>query len=185
MSAVIDVNWVSQAGVAMGLTRSPRRVTQNTMRTSASFHLRAKTLTPTPSVAGRAEAIRAGVIRLLADWDFAGVAEVPLKNGRRADLVGLGPKGELLIVEIKSGLADFAADQKWPEYAPFCDRFYFAVDQEFPIERIPEHAGLIIADQFGGALMRNSALDPVAPARRKAMTLKLARLAAARLCRQP
>ena len=94
---------------------------------------------------------------------------------------GLGPSGEIEIVEIKSSVADFQSDQKWPEYAPFCDRFYFAVAAAFPAQLIPEHCGLIVADGFGGAVIRHPETHKLAPARRKAMTQKFARLAALRL----
>ena len=85
-----------------------------------------------------------------------------------------------MIVEVKSSIADFKSDQKWPEYMPFCDEFYFAVGQDFPQELIPDEAGLIIADAFGGAILRTPERHPLKAARRKAMTLKFARLAAQR-----
>lgn len=122
-----------------------------------------------------------GVTRLLLDHDVAPVQEMPLANGRRADLCGLSAKGEIWIVETKSCLADFAVDQKWPDYLDYCDLFFFAVTEEFPRELIPEEAGLIVADAFNGAILRRPALSPLAPARRKMMTLAMARLAAARL----
>lgn len=122
-----------------------------------------------------------GVQRFWADLGYAPLLEVPLANGRRADVVALGPKGDLVIVEIKSGLADYVADAKWPDYLEFADRFFFAVDAAFPHDLIPDDVGLIVADGFGGAIIRPSAEAPLAPARRKAMTLAFARLAAARL----
>lgn len=134
-------------------------------------------------VAERASLIARGALRLLGDLGFAGVLELPLANGRRADIAAIGPKGEITIVEIKSCLTDFMTDQKWPEYQPFCDRFYFAVDSAFPRERIPDETGLIIADGFGGAILREASHQPLAGARRKAVTLRFARLAAERLVR--
>ena len=122
-----------------------------------------------------------GVQRLWAERGYAPLLEMPLANGRRADVVALGPKSELVIVEIKSGLPDYAADQKWPDYLDFADQFFFAVDADFPHALIPEDVGLIVADGFGGAIVRPSAVTPLAPARRKAMVLAFARLAAARL----
>ena len=107
--------------------------------------------------------------------------EVPLANGRRADVMALSPSGEIWIVETKSCLADFACDEKWPDYLEFCERFFFAVTEDFPREQIPENAGLIVADGFGGAIIRDYAATPLAPARRKAVTLMFARLAAQRL----
>ena len=125
-----------------------------------------------------------GVQRLLMDHGYAPVLEVPLGNGRRADVVGLSAKGELWIVETKSCLADFAVDEKWPEYLDYCDRFYFAVTEQFPQGVLPLEAGLIVADGFGGAILRTPALTPLPGARRKAMLLTYARLAAARLAAQ-
>ncbi|NWG53883.1 MAG: MmcB family DNA repair protein [Hydrogenophilaceae bacterium] len=122
-----------------------------------------------------------GVTRLLLDHDVAPVLEMPLANGRRADLCGLSPKGEIWIVETKSCLADFAVDSKWPDYLDYCDLFFFAVAEDFPRHLIPDSAGLIVADGFGGAILRRPAPAPLAPARRKMMTLALARLAALRL----
>ncbi|MEQ8558294.1 MAG: DNA repair putative endonuclease MmcB [Henriciella sp.] len=122
-----------------------------------------------------------GVLRLFADLNFAGVTEMTLANGRRADIAAVGPKGEITIVEVKSSVADFRSDGKWPDYRPFCDRFYFAVSHGFPKELIPDETGLIVADGFGGAVLRNPDITPLAAARRKAMTLRFARLAASRL----
>lgn len=130
---------------------------------------------------GAAEIAR-GVLRLLHDYGYAGVTEMTLANGRRADIAAIGPGGEITIVEIKSSVADFRSDQKWPEYRPFCDRFYFAVGQSFPHELIPDDAGLMIADSYGGAVIREPDIAKLAAARRKAVTLRFARLAAARLC---
>lgn len=104
-----------------------------------------------------------------------------LANGRRADIAAIDPKGRITIVEIKSSVEDFRSDQKWPEYQPFCDHFYFAVNSEFPAELIPNEAGLIIADSFGGAILRDAPNTPLNAARRKAITLRFARLAAQRL----
>ena len=125
--------------------------------------------------------ISSGVLRLMARFDFVGVTEMTLVNSRRADVCALGPKGELSIVEIKSSIADFKSDHKWHEYRPFCDRFYFAVGHDFPQELIPQDAGLIIADKFGGAILREPEEYKLAAARRKAMTLRFGRLATRRL----
>lgn len=130
---------------------------------------------------GAAEIAR-GVLRLMADHGFAGVTEMTLANGRRADVAAIGAGGEITIVEIKSSVADFRSDHKWPEYRPFCDRFYFAVGQDFPHDLIPEETGLIIADAFGGAVIREPECEKLVAARRKAVTLRFARLAATRLC---
>ncbi|MEM9376775.1 MAG: MmcB family DNA repair protein [Pseudomonadota bacterium] len=130
----------------------------------------------------KAADIARGVLRLLSDYGSAGITEMTLANGRRADIAAIDRGGDISIIEIKSSVADFRSDQKWPEYRPFCDRFYFAVAAEFPHDLIPMEAGLIIADGFGGAVLREPAYEKLAAARRKAVTLKFARLAATRLC---
>lgn len=128
-----------------------------------------------PAITGR---VTRGAARLLTGLGYAPLAEAPLPNGRRADLMALGAKGELLIVEVKSGIEDYRADAKWPHYLPFCDRFYFAVDPDFPRAALPEGPGLIVADGFGGMVAVEAPCAPLAPARRKALTLQFARLAA-------
>mgnify|MGYP002031192219 FL=1 len=124
-----------------------------------------------------------GTARLLLDLGITAIAEFTLPCGRRADLAGLGPKGEMVIIEVKSGVQDFRTDEKWPDYFAWCDRFYFAVSDRFPAEMLPEQTGLIIADGFGGAVVRESPVAKLAPARRKALTLKFARNAAERALR--
>lgn len=128
-------------------------------------------------------AVCRGTLRLLAGMGWAGVLEVPLNNGRRADILALGPGGELAIVEVKSSLEDYRTDGKWLEYKDYCNRFYFAVAADFPVGLIPENCGLIVADRFGGAMVRDSPHQPVAAARRKSLTLLVARLAGERLRR--
>ena len=126
-------------------------------------------------------AIFRGVGRLLGAHGLAVVGEVSLANGRRADAAGVGTSGEIWIVEIKSCLEDFRADRKWPEYRAFCDRLFFAVAPAFPRQVLPEDTGLIVADRFGGEILRAAPEHRLAPARRKAMTLRLLRTAALRL----
>jgi hypothetical protein len=109
------------------------------------------------------------------------IVELPLPDGRRADVVGLGPDGWIVMVEIKSCLADLAADTKWPEYRAYCDALYFAVQPGFPLDALPADTGLILADRFGGAFEREAPEHALAPARRKAMLLRFARAAAGRL----
>jgi hypothetical protein len=121
-----------------------------------------------------------GAARLLSALGYAPLSEVTLPNGRRADLMALGPKGQIFIVEVKSSLEDFRTDQKWWEYQPYCDAFAFAVGPEFPRDILPDEPGLIVADAFGGAVLREAPLAPLAGARRKALTLAFARLAAVR-----
>lgn len=122
-----------------------------------------------------------GVQRLLRQWSMESVAELPLANGRRADVVGIGPAGEIHIIEIKSSVADFNSDHKWPDYRDYCDSFSFAVSPSFPAEILPPDAGLILADAYGGERVRLGPETPLAPARRKAMLLSFARVAAMRL----
>jgi hypothetical protein len=133
-----------------------------------------------PSRPETTEAVTRGAARLLIALDFTPLAEVSLPNGRRADLMALGPRGEIAIVEVKSGLEDYRVDRKWGEYGPFCDLFYFGVAPHFPREHLPEGAGLIVADGFGGAVLIEAPHLPLAPARRKALTLSFGRLAAMR-----
>ena len=125
-------------------------------------------------------AVTRGAGRLLTALGYAPLAEVCLPNGRRADLMALGPKGQIFIVEVKSGIEDFRVDVKWPEYRPYCDAFAFAVAPEFPREILPDEPGLIVADGFGGAVLREAPLAPLVGARRKALTLAFGRLAALR-----
>lgn len=121
-----------------------------------------------------------GAARLLAALGYAPLLEVGLPNGRRADIMALGPRGQIAIVEVKSSVEDFRVDGKWPEYGPYCDAFYFAVAPEFPRDILPEEPGLVVADGFGGAVLRDAPDLPLAPARRKALMLAFGRLAAAR-----
>ena len=125
-----------------------------------------------------------GAARLLLDMGYAPLAEVCLPNGRRADVMAIGPRGDIVIVEVKSGIEDYRVDRKWPEYAPYCDAFYFAVAPEFPEGVLPDEPGLIVADGFGGAVVRPAPSAPLAPARRKALTLAMARLGALRSWRE-
>ena len=107
--------------------------------------------------------------------------EVSLANGRRADLMAVGDKGEIWIVEIKSCIEDFRSDGKWPEYREFCDRLFFAVNGDFPRDILPADTGHIVADRFGAEIIQAAPHLPLAAARRKALTLRLARVAAVRL----
>jgi hypothetical protein len=124
-----------------------------------------------------------GVCRALQQLGYASLLEFPLANGRRADILALGRGGDLSIVEIKSSVADFRADRKWVEYRDFADRFYFAVPPDFPAALIPEDCGLIVADAFAASLIRDGKRTSLAPARRRALTLRFALAAATRLRR--
>ena len=125
--------------------------------------------------------ITRGVCRYLDALDYACLTEFTLRNNRRADVMALGPGGDLVIVEVKSSLADYRADRKWPEYLEFCERFFFAVGPSFPLDVLPKATGLLVADGYDAVERRPSPTAALAPARRKAMTLKFARLAAQRL----
>ena len=118
---------------------------------------------------------------MLSSLNYASIVEFVLPNGRRADICAASRDGEILIVEVKSSIEDFRSDQKWPEYCDFCDRFYFAVNADFPQDLVPGNVGLIIADRFGAEIVREGACERLAAARRKALTLRLARAAAMRL----
>jgi hypothetical protein len=122
--------------------------------------------------------IQRGVRRLFAQLGHATLPEFTLANGRRADVIALAPDGRLTIVEIKSSVADFRADRKWPDYRDFCDRFFFAIAETVPAEILPESTGLIVADGFGAAILRDPPEHPLAGARRKAVTLRFAHAAA-------
>jgi len=125
--------------------------------------------------------IARGVCRLLASHDFWCLEEFVPVRGRRVDVMALGPKGELWCIECKSSRADFMSDAKWQGYLDYCDRFFWAVGPEFPVELLPDETGLILADAWGGEIVRYPEESKLAPARRKATTLKLARDTARRL----
>ncbi len=103
------------------------------------------------------------------------------ERGKRVDVMGLGPKGELWVVECKSSRADFQSDCKWAGYLEWCDRYFWAVDEHFPTDLLPEETGLIIADAYDAEIIRMSPEDKLAAARRKAVIQKFGRVAALRL----
>lgn len=130
-----------------------------------------------------------GVARLFCRQDLYGICEVPLPNGRRADMMAIDSKGTLTIVEIKVAKSDLLGDGKWTDYLDYCDRFYWAVPPELSAildgdRYLPQEAGLIVADRYDAALIRDAAHRPLAPARRKAELLRFARRAARRLSEQ-
>ena len=133
------------------------------------------------------DAVTRGAARVLLDLGYASLAEVVLPNGRRADMMAIDGRGGLTIVEIKVSRADLRGDGKWPDYLDYCDRFYWAVPGGFALDLFdtedfrPEVAGLIVADRYDAAVIREPAHRPLAPARRKAETLRFARRAARRL----
>jgi len=121
-----------------------------------------------------------GVCRHLLSHDFVTVEELIPAPGLRVDVMALGPKGDVWIVECKSGRADFASDRKWHGYLEWCDRYFWAVDENFPTELLPEGTGLIIADAWDAEIVRMAPEEKLAPARRKVMVQKFARHAALR-----
>ena len=129
----------------------------------------------------RALEIRRGVVRHFSQTGMTFVSELPLSSGRRADLIGMDRKGRFTIIEIKSSIGDFRADSKWPDYHGFCDAFCFATLPDVPQDIFPRDQGLVIADGYGAEIIRSGEIEPLAGATRKALTLRLARAAAARL----
>jgi hypothetical protein len=127
--------------------------------------------------------IARGVRRLLRAQGFSSVTELPLTDGRRADIAAVNQAGEVIIVEIKSCAADFRADRKWRCYAASCDRLYFAISPLTPPDLMPLDAGLIIGDCYGAAVVREAEVRRMAPACRRALLLRFALAAADRLHR--
>ena len=136
-------------------------------------------LDPLPAMPGHR--LARGVARALRAMDFVTVEEMIPTAGLRVDLMALGPKGEVWVIECKSGRADYRSDQKWHSYLEYCDRFFWAVDANFPTELLPEGSGLILADAYDAEIIRMGEETPLAGVRRKALLHKFARQAAARL----
>src|SRR5437764_106690 len=139
-----------------------------------------------PPIAGE---VARGVTRLFCRQDLFAVCEMPLPNGRRADLMAIDSKGSFTIVEIKVAKADLLGDDKWTDYLDFCDRFFWAVPPHLAAildeqRYLPGEAGLIVADRYDAAVVREAAHRPLAPARRKAELLRFARRTARRLATQ-
>ena len=126
-------------------------------------------------------AVARGTARLLHAHGYSMVSELGLPSGRRADLVALDISGEIWIVEIKSSVADFRADQKWQDYRAHCDRLFFATSTEVPCDIFPPDTGLIVADSFGAQMICEAPEHRLAAATRKSMMLIFARAAALRL----
>lgn len=130
-----------------------------------------------------ARALARGIGRMLDEIGQTCLYEFTLRNGRRADVIAMAADGRFTIVEIKTSIADFRADAKWPEYLEFCDSFYFAVPEDFPQTLIPQSCGLIVADAYGAAILRPAEETRLNGARRKALTLRYAETASRRLMR--
>jgi hypothetical protein len=138
-------------------------------------------LPPDGRQSATALAVARGTARLLLQHGFSCVAELPLASGRRADIVALSDGGEIWIVEIKSSIADFRADQKWMDYRLHCDRLFFATTVEVPCEIFPKDTGLIVADAFGAQIVCEAPEHRLHASTRKSMMLAFARCAALRL----
>ena len=128
-----------------------------------------------------ADRIARGVCRRLGEIGYRSLLEFRVGIGRRADVAALDATGRFIIVEIKSSLADFRSDAKWPEYLPYCDAYYFAVADGFPQEILPAEHGLIVADEHDAVILRESPHRPMLPTRRKAQILRFGLVAASRL----
>jgi len=122
-----------------------------------------------------------GVCRHLVTLGFSTIEEFTPELGKRVDVMGLGPKGELWVIECKSSRADFQTDKKWQGYLEWCDRYFWAVDEAFPTELLPAETGLIIADAYDAEVIRMAPEDKLSAARRKVVVQKFARHAALRL----
>ena len=126
-------------------------------------------------------AVRRAAAGLCQQLGWVALHELPLPNGRRADLLALRPDGGFVCIEVKSGPRDFLTDEKWPEYREFCDALYFAVDDAFPPHLLPDSTGLIVACGREAEVVRPAPAHPLAPARRRALTHRFATVAASRL----
>ncbi|RKF14835.1 DNA repair protein MmcB-related protein [Roseovarius spongiae] len=140
-------------------------------------------LIPPPAPLQPGQILARGVCRHLRARDFATLEEYAPERGRRVDVMALGPKGEIWVIECKSGLSDYRADSKWRGYLAWADRFFWAVDVEFPAEILPADTGLIIADAYNAEMVRMGPETRLAGARRTALTRRFARTAARRLHR--
>lgn len=141
-------------------------------------------VTPIAQPGDPAQALARGIARMFGEAGQSCLYEFTLRNGRRADVIALTPTGQFTIVEVKSSVADFRSDQKWSDYLPFCDFFYFGVSESFPQDLIPETCGLIVADAYGGIILRDAAETPLNAARRRALMLRYAQAASRRLMQQ-
>ena len=135
---------------------------------------------PTPPEMRPGQLLARGVCRHLLTHDFVTVEELTPTSGLRVDVMALGPKGEVWVIECKSSRADFTSDHKWQGYLEWADRFFWAVDEAFPVELLPVGTGLIVADGYDAEIIRMGPETPLAGARRKVITRKFARHAALR-----
>lgn len=122
-----------------------------------------------------------GVCRHLLTYDFVSIEEFSPERGKRVDVAALGPKGEIWVIECKSSRADFQTDAKWPGYLDWCDRYFWAVDEAFPVDLLPDETGIMIADAYAAEIVRMDEPRKLPAARRNAVIRKFARDAARRL----
>ncbi|WP_137125754.1 MmcB family DNA repair protein [Roseomonas sp. HF4] len=129
----------------------------------------------------RTLAVTRAAARFCALRGWAPLEQVPLPDGRRADILALLPAGGFAVIEVKSCARDYLGDAKWPDYRAWCDRLYFAVDLDFPQALLPTEVGLIAACDGEAALLREAPEHRLAPARRRALLHRYAMLAGGRL----
>ncbi len=147
------------------------------------MHAQASLTPDSTQTAVDSSAVARGIMRLFARNDIWCIPEMPLKNGRRADLMGVDAKGQIVIVEIKVARSDLLGDNKWPDYLDFCDRFFWGLAPSLDRSLLeseayqPEACGVIVADGYDAEIVRHAPLQPLAPARRKAQVERLARAA--------
>ena len=122
-----------------------------------------------------------GMARHLAGLGFVSLEEFPPIKGLRVDLLALGRKSEIWIIECKSSREDFMSDEKWQNYLPWCDQYFWAVPTDFPVDILPEQTGVFWADGYDAELMRDAPISTLSPARRKSLIHRFARRAARRL----
>lgn len=140
-------------------------------------------LAPGDPVALRSRAVCRGISRLFARNDIWALTEMPLRNGRRADLMGIDAKGKIVIVEVKTARSDLLGDGKWPDYLEFCDRFYWGLPPELDRKILesadyrPDFCGVIVADEYDAEIVRPAPSHPLASARRRVEVERLARTA--------
>ncbi|MEQ3625169.1 MAG: MmcB family DNA repair protein [Marinobacter sp.] len=142
---------------------------------------RTRSLAATPPEPRPGQMLARGVCRHMVSHGFVTVEELVPTSGLRVDVMALGPRGEIWIIECKSSRADFTSDRKWEGYLEWCDRFFWAVDDAFPTDLLPEDTGLIVADSYDAEILRMPPEAKLPGARRKVMMQKFARHAARRL----
>ena len=130
-----------------------------------------------------ADEVAFGVCRLLTELGYGVLTEFRLPSGQRVDVIGVDDSGGFAVVEVKTSVADLRGDRKWQAYRAYCDQFYFAVPEGFPVEAVPAECGLIVADRFGGSILRPAPVEPMNAARRRRQTVRFALAAGSRLQR--